>query len=131
MLARDERARTFAGRDIVSMRDFSKEEILFLLEEAKRYEDLERPLLQGKILANLFFEASTRTRLSFHAAITRLGGSALGFADAAISSVSKGESLSDTVRVVESYCDIIVIRHRLEGAARLAAEASRKPVING
>jgi aspartate carbamoyltransferase catalytic subunit len=122
---------SFRHRDIVSMRDLSEDEILFILDESQRFEDIERPVLAGKILANLFFEPSTRTRLSFHAAMGRLGGTTLGFADAAISSVSKGESLSDTIRVVESYCDIIVLRHRIEGAARLAAEASSKPVING
>lgn len=113
------------------MRDFSKEEILYLLDLAEQFEGLEQPLLQGKILANLFFEPSTRTRLSFQAAMARLGGTTLGFADAAVTSVSKGESLPDTVRVVENYCDIIVIRHRFEGAARLAAEATELPVING
>ncbi len=113
------------------MRDLTKEEILFILEESKRYEALERPILSGKILANLFFEPSTRTRLSFHSAMARLGGAVLGFADAQITSVSKGESLADTIRVVENYCDIIVIRHKMEGAARLAAESTHLPVING
>lgn len=124
-------AQSFIGRDVVSMRDFTRDEILFILDEAERFEGESKPILSGKILANLFFEASTRTRLSFHAAMSRLGGTTLGFADAAISSVSKGESLSDTIRVVENYCDIIVIRHRLEGAARLAADATSLPVING
>lgn len=124
-------AQGFIGKDIVSMRDLTKEEILYILEIASSFEGFDRPILTGKILANLFFEPSTRTRLSFHAAIARLGGTALGFADAAISSISKGESLVDTIRVVENYCDIIVLRHRLEGAARLAADATDRPVING
>jgi aspartate carbamoyltransferase catalytic subunit len=121
----------FQGKDLVSMRDLSRDEILYILEVAQRFENDKQPRLAGKILANLFFEPSTRTRLSFHAAMARLGGTTLGFADAAITSVSKGESLVDTIRVVENYCDIIVIRHKLEGAARLAAEISQRPVING
>lgn len=128
--AATDRTLCFQGRDIVSMRDFTKEEILFLLDQAEQFETIDRPLLQGKILANLFFEPSTRTRLSFQAAMARLGGSSIGFADAAISSVSKGESLADTIRVVENYCDIICIRHRFEGAARLAAQSTDLPVIN-
>lgn len=123
--------RSFKGRDVISMRDFEKEEVLSLLDLADQFEDFNEPLLKGKILANLFFEPSTRTRLSFQSAMTRLGGGNIGFAEAGISSVAKGESLSDTIRVVENYCDIIVIRHKYEGAARLAAEASSLPVING
>jgi aspartate carbamoyltransferase catalytic subunit len=88
-------------------------------------------MLRGKILATLFFEASTRTRLSFESAMHKLGGSAIGFAEAEIASVKKGENLADTVRVVESYADVIALRHPLEGAARLAAEFSKVPIING
>jgi aspartate carbamoyltransferase catalytic subunit len=88
-------------------------------------------MLKGKILATLFFEASTRTRLSFESAMHKLGGSAIGFAEAEIASVKKGENLADTVRVVESYADVIALRHPLEGAARLAAEFSKVPIING
>lgn len=124
-------SRAFVGRDVVSMRDFSKDEIVFVLDLAERFETATDPLLAGRVLANLFFEPSTRTRLSFEAAMVRLGGQNIGFADAGISSVAKGESLADTIRVVENYCDIIVIRHKFEGAARLAAEASQLPVING
>ncbi len=87
-------------------------------------------MLLGKILATLFFEPSTRTRLSFESAMHRLGGSAIGFAEAEIASVKKGENLADTMRVVESYADVIVVRHPLEGAARLAAEFAEIPVIN-
>ncbi len=88
-------------------------------------------LLKGKILATLFFESSTRTRLSFESAMHRLGGSVIGFAEAEIAAVRKGENLADTMRVVESYADLIVVRHPLEGAARLAAEFASVPVING
>ncbi len=87
-------------------------------------------LLRGKSLATIFFEPSTRTRLSFESAIQRLGGNAIGFAQAEIASVKKGENLADTVRVVENYADVIALRHSLEGAARLAAEFAQAPIIN-
>ena len=87
-------------------------------------------ILRGKIMATLFFEASTRTRLSFESAMTRLGGTALGFSETKGTSVEKGENLADTVRVVESYADVLVVRHPLEGAARMAAEFSNIPIIN-
>ncbi|MDF1701713.1 MAG: aspartate carbamoyltransferase [Planctomycetota bacterium] len=129
----------FRGRSVVSTADFSKDEILALLDAARafdRYHDgpvwtPQPPELQGRVLGTLFFEASTRTRLSFESAMLRLGGSVLGFADARISSLSKGESLVDTIKVVEGYCDAIVLRHPREGAARLAAETAHIPVING
>lgn len=123
----------FKGRDIISLKDFSREEIDHVLEVAKSMEPVAQTgsdLLRGKILATLFFEASTRTRLSFESAMQRLGGSTIGFAEAEIASVKKGENLADTMRVVESYADVIVVRHPLEGAARLAAEFSSVPVIN-
>lgn len=126
-----EMVRPFAGRDIISPRQFTKEEILFVLDTAARFEPFGEPILRGKVLAALFFEPSTRTRLSFESAMHRLGGACLGFADKGVSSVAKGESLSDTIRVVEAYCDAIVIRHPLEGSARVAAEATDLPVING
>jgi aspartate carbamoyltransferase catalytic subunit len=88
-------------------------------------------MLRGKILATLFFEPSTRTRLSFEAAMHKLGGSTIGFAEAEIASVKKGENLADTVRTVENYADVIAVRHPLEGAARLAAEFAKVPIING
>jgi aspartate carbamoyltransferase catalytic subunit len=88
-------------------------------------------MLKGKILATLFFEPSTRTRLSFEAAMHKLGGSTIGFAEAEIASVRKGENLADTVRTVENYADVIAVRHPLEGAARLAAEFAKTPIING
>lgn len=121
----------FRGRDIVSTRDFTRDEVLFVLDAASRFQEVTKPLLSGKVLATLFFEPSTRTRLSFESAMKRLGGSTIGFADPGVSSAAKGESLHDTVRVVEGYCDAIVIRHPREGAARVAAEATRLPVLNG
>jgi len=122
----------FKGKNIISIRDLSKEDILHILNVAKEMDKKEHPsLLKGKILATLFFEPSTRTRLSFESAMHRLGGDIIGFADAKISSVSKGESLWDSVKVIGKYSDVIVIRHPMEGAARLASEATGVPVING
>jgi aspartate carbamoyltransferase catalytic subunit len=124
----------FRCRDIISLKDFSREEIDHILKVAQTMEPVAKEgsdLLQGKILATLFFEPSTRTRLSFESAMQRLGGSTIGFAEAEITSVKKGESLADTMRVVESYADVIVVRHPLEGAARLAAEFANVPVISG
>ncbi|UCE95493.1 MAG: aspartate carbamoyltransferase [Candidatus Bathyarchaeota archaeon] len=124
----------FKGRDIISLKDFSREEINFVLEISQSMESVAKTgsdLLRSKILATLFFESSTRTRLSFESAMHRLGGSSIGFAEAEIASVKKGENLADTMRVVESYADVIVVRHPLEGAARLAAEFASVPVING
>jgi len=124
----------FKGRDIISIKDFSREEINYVFKVAKSMEPLVSrgsQMLKGKILATLFYEASTRTRLSFESAMQRLGGSAIGFAEAEIASVKKGENLADTVRTVENYADVIALRHPLEGAARLAAEFSRVPVLNG
>jgi len=124
----------FEGRDIISIKDFSREEINYIFKIAKTMEPLVSKgseMLRGKILATLFFEASTRTRLSFESAMHRLGGSTIGFAEAEIASVKKGENLADTVRTVENYADVIALRHPLEGAARLAAEFSRVPILNG
>jgi len=123
----------FAGRDIISIKDFSREEIDYILKIASRMEPIAKTgsdMLKGKILATLFFEPSTRTRLSFESAMHRLGGATIGFAEAEIASVKKGENLADTVRTVENYADIIALRHPLEGAARLAAEFAEVPIIN-
>ena len=121
----------FKNRDIISIHDFSKEELLFILKTAKLMEKNPNPnLLKEKLLAALFFEPSTRTRLSFISAMEQLGGKAMGFATSGVTSIKKGETLWDTIKMVESYADAIVIRHPLEGSARLAAEASSKPVIN-
>ena len=124
----------FEGRDIISIKDFSKEEINHVFKTARTMEPLVAKgsdMLRGKILATLFFEASTRTRLSFESSMQRLGGSTIGFAEAEIASVKKGENLADTVRTVENYADVIAMRHPLEGAARLAAEFSNVPIVNG
>jgi len=124
----------FEGRDIISVKDFSRKEINHILKFAQAMEPVAlkgSDMLEGKILATLFFEPSTRTRLCFEAAMHKLGGSTIGFAEAEIASVKKGENLADTVRVVENYADVIALRHPLEGAARLAAEFSDVPIING
>ncbi|MCK4243544.1 aspartate carbamoyltransferase, partial [Candidatus Bathyarchaeota archaeon] len=124
---------SFEGRDIVSIKDFTREEVEHILEIAELMEPLTRngsDLLKGKILANLFFEPSTRTKLSFEAAMRRLGGECIGFSEPTTSSIKKGETLADTIRVVENYSDIIVLRHGLEGVARMAAELSTVPIIN-
>ena len=124
---------SFSGRDIVSIRDFSRREIDHILDMAGTMEPIAKKgsdLLHGKIMATLFYEASTRTRLSFESAMNRLGGTVLGFAETKGTSVEKGENLADTVRVTENYADILVVRHPLEGAARMAAEFASVPVIN-
>ena len=123
------------GRDVVSIRDLSREEIVSLLASAKKFVPVAEggrasPLLDGKIVAMAFFEPSTRTRLSFESAVHRLGGSCITIADAGATSLRKGESLYDTIRMLSSYADAIVLRHPNEGAARLAARASDRPVIN-
>jgi aspartate carbamoyltransferase catalytic subunit len=124
----------FQGRDIISIEDFSRQEIDYILDVSQSMEPLASKgsdMLKGKILATLFFEPSTRTRLSFETAMLKLGGSNIGFAYAEIASVQKGENLADTIRTVENYADAIALRHGLEGAARLAAEFSKVPIING
>jgi aspartate carbamoyltransferase catalytic subunit len=126
----------FRGRDIISVRDLSRGEIDHILDAAKKMVpaargEREDRSLAGKVLGTMFFEPSTRTRLSFESAMTRLGGGVLGFADPSITSLTKGETLADTVRMVESYADAVVLRHPHEGAARLAAKFSSIPVING
>ena len=123
----------FKGRDIISIKDFTREEIDYILKIAGAMESIAKSgsdMLHGKTLATLFFEPSTRTRLSFEAAMHKLGGTAIGFAEPEIASIKKGENLADTVRVVENYADVIALRHPLEGAARLAAEFAQVPIIN-
>ncbi len=118
-------------KDIISMRSLTKEQIEKILEMAKRLEENPQPeLLKGKVVSALFFEPSTRTRLSFYSAAQRLGAQVLGFDSPDGTSLKKGESLSDTIRMAEAYSDVIVMRHPLDGSAKLAAEASRVPVIN-
>lgn len=123
----------FKGRDIISIEDFTREEINYILKLSHKMESLSTKssdMLKGKILASLFFEPSTRTRLSFESAMLKLGGSNIGFAEPEVTSVRKGENLADTIRTVENYADIIALRHPLEGAAKLAAEFSNVPVLN-
>lgn len=118
-------------KSLVSITDYSKQEILSILESARDFEaNPNRKSLDGKVIATLFFEPSTRTRLSFETAVVRLGGSIIGFSDAATSSSSKGETLNDTIHMVSCYADAIVMRHPLEGAARYAAEVSPVPIVN-
>ncbi len=118
-------------RSLVSIDDFSTEEILKILDLTAEFEkEPTQKLLEGKVIATLFFEPSTRTRLSFESAINRLGGKIIGFSDASNSSVSKGETLNDTIRTVSNYCDLIVMRHPIEGSARFASEISKVPIIN-
>lgn len=119
------------NRSLVSISDISKEEILDLLERASYFEKHPNSkILDGKVVATLFFEPSTRTRLSFETAVNRLGGRIIGFSDPGTSSSSKGESLKDTIKMVSCYADLIVMRHHLEGAARYASEVTDVPVIN-
>lgn len=119
------------NKSLVSITDYSKEEYLKILEIASSFEqNKHKDLLNGKVIASLFFEPSTRTRLSFDSAISQLGGHIIGFSDASTSSSTKGESLHDTIKVVSGYCDLIVMRHPLEGAARYAAEVSEVPIVN-
>jgi aspartate carbamoyltransferase catalytic subunit len=107
------------------------QEILRILDLTEEFEKRPtRKLLEGKVIATLFFEPSTRTRLSFESAVSRLGGKIVGFSDASSSSVSKGETLNDTIRTVNNYCDLIVMRHPAEGSARFASEIATVPVIN-
>lgn len=117
------------GRDIISIREFSRDEIETVIKKAKEIRP-DSSLLRGKIMASLFFEPSTRTQLSFASAMKRLGGEVVGFSGAELTSLAKGETLQDTVKVVEKYADVIVIRHPLEGSAKLAADVTKIPVIN-
>ena len=124
------------NRHVISMKDFSREEIDHILDTAERLEPVARgeeklKLLDGKIIALLFFEPSTRTRMSFEAAVQRLGGKTLNLGSVEASSVMKGENLADTIRVISNYADLIVLRHPLDGSARMAAEFASVPIING
>ncbi|MGI6339888.1 MAG: aspartate carbamoyltransferase [Bacteroidales bacterium] len=119
------------NKSLVSIDDLSTDEILKILDLAAEFEITPvQNLLDKKVIATLFFEPSTRTRLSFESAINRLGGKVVGFSDATISSITKGETLNDTIRTVNNYCDLIVMRHPIEGSARFASEISTVPVIN-
>ena len=121
-------------KDIISMNDMAKEEIMEILRLAKKIENTPEEeklkILSGKIVSTLFFEPSTRTKMSFESAAYRLGANVLQLPPAEYSSLKKGESFLDTIKMVESYSDVIVVRHPFDGAARLASVTSRKPVIN-
>ena len=115
------------------MMDYSREELNYILSIADKMVELEKKgstLAKGKVLGSMFFEPSTRTRLSFISAMEQLGGKVMGFATTRMTSIKKGETLWDTIKMVETYANVIAIRHPLEGSARLAAEASSKPIIN-
>ena len=115
----------------VSVADLSKETIINLMKKTEYFENNpNQKILEGKIFATLFFEPSTRTRLSFETAVNRLGGKVIGFSDAATTSSSKGETLKDTIKMVANYADLIIMRHYLEGAARYASEVTDIPIIN-
>jgi aspartate carbamoyltransferase catalytic subunit len=119
------------NKNLISINDYSKEEYLKLLEVAEEFEkNPVQNILEGKVIASLFFEPSTRTRLSFESAVNKLGGRIIGFTDAGSSSVKKGESLKDTIKTVARYSDLIIMRHPVEGSARYASEVSEVPVVN-
>jgi len=119
------------GRSLISITDYSKEDILKILDLAEEFEKNPRQnILNGYVIASLFFEPSTRTRLSFESAVQYLGGRIVGFASADTSSVKKGESLKDTILTVSNYSDLIVMRNPLDGSARYASEVSPVPIIN-
>lgn len=119
------------GRNLISITDFNKEEYLQVLDIAEDFEkNPKQPILSDKVVATLFFEPSTRTRLSFESAANQLGARVIGFSSPAATSVQKGESLHDTIEMVSSYSDLIVMRNPKEGSSRYASEVSRVPVIN-
>jgi aspartate carbamoyltransferase catalytic subunit len=119
------------NRSLVSITDYNKEEYLRILDLAEEFEgNPTQNVLNNKLVATLFFEPSTRTRLSFESAVNRLGGKVIGFSDSNSTSITKGETLKDTIKIVSSYCDLIVMRHPLEGSAKYASEISCVPIIN-
>ena len=124
----------FYKKNIISVRDLDKQKLELIFDATDKIidmsQDKRREIARGKTLGYLFFEPSTRTRLSFESAIALLGGTSVGIADAASSSIHKGETLGDTIKVISSYCDVLVLRHSLDGSSRFAAEISNKPVIN-
>jgi len=124
----------FYGKDIISVRDLDKEKLETIFNATEKIIQLDpnrrREIARGQTLGYLFFEPSTRTRLSFQAAIALLGGTSLGISDVTSSAIQKGESLADTVRIMSLYSDVLVLRHTLDGSSRFAAEVSSKPVIN-
>jgi len=129
-----QRMNNFSQNDIISIRDFSKDDLEQIYEKTNEIvempADQRREIARGKTLGYLFFEPSTRTRLSFQSAMALIGGTSFGIADATSSSVQKGESLADTVKIMAGYSDAIVLRHSLDGSSKFAAEVSDKPLIN-
>jgi len=125
----------FFQKDIISVRDLNKQKLETIFDATEKIIQMDpnqrREIARGKTLGYLFFEPSTRTRLSFQAAIASLGGTSLGIADITSSSTKKGESLADTVKIMSNYSDVLVLRHSLDGSSRFAAEVSTKPIING
>ena len=124
----------FFGKNVISVRDLDKQKLESIFDATNKIMDMSgnqrREIARGSTLGYLFFEPSTRTRLSFEAAMALLGGTSIGIADVLSSSVHKGETLGDTVKIISSYCDVLALRHSLDGSSRFAAEASNKPVIN-
>ena len=129
-----QRMNNFSQNDIISIRDLSKDNLEEIYSKTNEIIEMKaeerREIARGKTLGYLFFEPSTRTRLSFQSAMALLGGTSFGIADATSSSVQKGESLADTVRIMSGYTDAIVLRHSLDGSSKFAAEVSSKPIIN-
>ncbi len=124
----------FYGKDVISIKDFTRKQLEEIFGATDRLMELDpsvrSEICRGKTLGYLFYEPSTRTRLSFEAAMASVGGNSVGISDASSSSIQKGESLSDTVRITSIYSDVLVLRHAMDGSSRFAAEISRKPVIN-
>jgi len=124
----------FFGKSIISVRDLDKQKLESIFDATNKIIDMggdqRREIARGKTLGYLFFEPSTRTRLSFEAAMALLGGTSIGIADGLSSSIHKGETLGDTVKIISSYCDVLALRHSLDGSSRFAAETASKPVIN-
>lgn len=119
------------NKSLVSITDYSKEDIIRIIKLAEKFDaNPNQRLLEGKVCATIFFEPSTRTRLSFETAVNRMGGRIIGFSDASTTSSTKGETLKDTIAMINNYADIIIMRHHLEGAARYASEISTVPIIN-
>ncbi len=129
-----QRMNNFSQSDIISIRDLSKDDLEQIFAKTNEIMEMSaeqrREIARGKTLGYLFFEPSTRTRLSFQSAMALIGGTSFGIADATSSSVQKGESLADTVRIMAGYTDAIVLRHSLDGSSKFAAEVSDKPLIN-
>ena len=124
----------FFGKNIISVRDLDKQKLELIFDATNKIIDMghdkRREIARGKTLGYLFFEPSTRTRLSFESAMALLGGTSVGIADGTSSSIHKGETLGDTIKVISGYCDVLVLRHSLDGSSRFATEISDKPVIN-